>query len=430
MHHGKIAIINIFLCSGLFFTSLAFGQFEIVEPEPFRRDEIGDRSFHYNPQSFIDRFTYRFFPAYFREWEKNRRGFRISAGSVSSDDMFIASQFQEKWFLEENIFGTVQYRRDEDFDSRFDRLLLGAGINFLNNWSFTTLADLAQDKEDIDLRFDLEWVQNPPVSKINYTSNIPNKTTPPIGNRLRISLVLPDNYYNGKSNEGSYENKPLTIFGETALFIGTDSLLHLWINNNFDTQLLLNDDQSTYSYSQFSAGTRADLKVSEYLRLLLRLRGEKGNQERENSKVIHNNQTFDRKNLITETQFDLNVTPSLTLWIGHRYFYLREHDERPLDIQHTRFIKRSENCAHFGLIWSIENNFKFAPGIYLNSIDNTDRFTFNDQPLINDDDVTSRLSLPLLYEFSQHAGRLIIQPNLELPGNIFGGLNVQLQFLL
>ena len=141
------------LLSTLLYVDKGWSQFEIVEPEPFRREEQDDRSFDYDKQSFIDRFSYRFDLNSYREWEKYREGFRISAGSISSDEMYVASQFQKKWFLDDWLFTTLRYRRDEDFDSRFDRVLLGVGLQGFAHCSFTTLADVVQEKEDIDLHF-------------------------------------------------------------------------------------------------------------------------------------------------------------------------------------------------------------------------------------------------------------------------------------
>ena len=412
------------LLSTLLYVDKGWSQFEIVEPEPFRREEQDDRSFDYDKQSFIDRFSYRFDLNSYREWEKYREGFRISAGSISSDEMYVASQFQKKWFLDDWLFTTLRYRRDEDFDSRFDRVLLGVGLQGFAHWSFTTLADVVQEKEDIDLHFELGWQEQPRKPGQQYDE------TQGIGSRVRLALVLADRFFNGKNDEGFYSTKPVTVFAEGVHAFGLSSFVHFWANYNSKLSLTLHEDDSEFRYEQISGGARVDLALSEQLRLHLRLREEQGEQNRNGNPELTSVQDFDRESMIAEVQLDFQISEQISTWLGARYFFLDEDDQRINRLPKEREITRYESMGHTGVKWRISERLKFSPGVYLNYVDVTDEFPLNPQNSREDKELTGKFTFPVEIAFPYHDGRFIFQPTLEFPGHIFGGLNVQVQFLL
>lgn len=62
----------------------------IREPKPFRRDEgqILGRDFEFTTTGFLDRFSYRFRPQWNEQWRANPQAYRITAGSVRSDELY------------------------------------------------------------------------------------------------------------------------------------------------------------------------------------------------------------------------------------------------------------------------------------------------------------------------------------------------------
>lgn len=402
--------------------AIALAQFEVVEPEPFRGEEIADRSFSYNEQSFIDRFSYRFLPDLCRSWELYPEGYRSTIGSVSSDELYSVIQIRKRWLLDENLFASIRYRQDEDFDSAYQRLLVGAGFAWNEHLSLGVLADVAKRKEEIDLFFELEWQQ----LSLRPKENQPTKSD--AGNRARLILVRPDHFYNGKSSEGYYKQKPQTLFGELVLAFKRDTVLQLWLNYNPQLQLDLYSRSRVYRYRKLSAGARLDLGISETLRLLIRARREVGSESQHELDSPVRLQELDRNNLIMETQLDYQVMPKLGGWIGVRYFGLEEDDLRGPQRVHPNSLDRAEFMGHLGVIWRINKQWGFAPGAYFNGVV-IEQSQFpnlaTDRKL-----VTSKFTFPLIYRFERLEGTLIMQPNLESPGGIFGGLNVQVQFRL
>ncbi len=405
------------------FTSLiAHAQFEVVEPEPFRGDEVGDRSFSFNEQSFIDRFSYRFLPEFSRQWELHPEGYRSTIGSVSNDELYSVIQFRKRWLLDENVFTSVRYRQDEDFDSDYERLLVGSGISWNEHWSVGVLADITKQKKDIDLHFEFEWQQSP----LALASDQADKKQS--GHRARLVFVLPDHFYNGKSTYGHYRRKPQTFFGELVFALPRASVLQFWFNYNPKLELNLYEPSLMYSYKRLSGGMRIDVGASDALRLLARLRYETGSEDQRALDSDSLLQELRRRNLIMETQFDYQFIPNLSGWIGARYFGFEERDERP-GVQSPPFsTDRAEVMGHLGLIWYVGGRFRLAPGAYFN------RVNVQDSPLagssVDKDLITGKFSFPLIYDFEGYEGKLIVQPNLEFPGDIFGGLNVQVQWRL
>lgn len=433
----NIKIVIYILVFYIFFTNIliANAQYNVIEPEPFRRDEIGDRSFDYDKQSFVDRFTYRFTPQFVRAWNKTGEGFRITGGSVSKDETYTVAQLKKRWFFNDKFFGAIRFRRDEDFDSRFDRTLFGVGAQFFENWSFTFLGDVQAKKENIDLHFELTWEEFPRIDKYDYAqrfakTNLTSNQNKAVGNRARLALVLVDQFYNGKSEDGLYKQKPLTFFGEFQLHFSTTNQLHGWLNYNPKTELELYADNSLFQYEQFQAGVRLANELNKNVSSIISLSGQKGKQNRISLTQNIEEQDFERNNIIAEMEFRYRFSPTLLTWLGVRHFYFTEDDIRVTEASDSNQIDRNENMLHFGLVWNIQNNLIFRPGIYLNDIYNTEELSSDVSKNTLDNRVTGRLTFPLEIHFSQRNAIIVVNPTLEWPGDPFGGLNVQVQFEL
>jgi len=376
-----------------------------AEPEPFRQDEVDPRDdFEYSNEAFLHRFSYRIRTDWQRQWDGPREGFIITAGSTRTDELFVMHLLRKTIQLDETFFAVIRHQREEDFDTRYDRLLTGLGAKIYGGWAIALLGDVVAEKEDIDPQLELTW------------------EAPGGGSRFRAAVVATDTFFNRKNDEDSeYHEQPFTYFIEGKWQAREDLLLSAWFNWNSELELEYGDG-SRFRYEQFMHEATALWSATAGWRLLASVGNQYGERELRRPAETER-EHFDRRNTVLTLESEVDLADDLKTYHGFHYFFLEEegqyHEILPEDGDELR---RSEYMLYGGVIWALDAKFTLSPGVYLDFIDNRD-------PQSGDDKrgLIGKATLPVEYAFSPRA-RLAANPTVELHKANFGGFN--LQFLI
>lgn len=423
---AKLKVLTAFLFFNYLISSIAIAEFEVIEPEPFRLQESYEREFQLNDQSFVDRFSYRFTPESQLNWEKQGgQGFRITSGSVSNDETYTVAQLKKRWFFSDYLFGEIRHRRDEDFDSRFDQTLFGVGIRFLEHYTFSVLGDVQAKKQDIDLHLELSWYEN---SEGNNLKNLePEKlhnTSFNAGDRIRLALILSDHFYNGKTEEGSYQEKPQTLFAEWLNFLSSKSFFHFWFNyrlktryQSFQNNYLLNDEQLRFGSSSLLYFTN---KFALYLKFQY--------EDSERFEILEQlTSDFNRDHTSLTLEFRYEIKSNNLYFLGTHYLYFDEEKNNFATMDAINFHDRNDFIVYTGFRYSITDKLRFKPTLFLNKV--SLKKLNKESQVANTNELTGRITFPFEYLFENYNASLSVVPTIEWPGSPFGGLNIQVQFM-
>lgn len=382
------------------------------EPNPLRREDVIDgRDFEYNEISFLHRFTYRPRTDLQWAWIRDPSGFRVTAGSVRSDELYLDLLLRKRWALDERFFFEFRQEVAEDFDGNFARTIAGAGLNLGLGWSAAVLAELDGTKENIDTHLELTW----------------NGGT---GRRLRIAAVAPDTSFNEKTKANEeYSRNPYTIFLEGLWTTEAGVSGQGWVNWNTTTRLDRPGEGYDFTYRALQGGVRALVPWRQW-KFTAEGRFERGRNERipidfANATDVQQRQ-ISRRHAEARLELNREISEHWDGWVGYRYFHWLERERRPQDLTNDRRITRRESMLYAGVTWRIRDHIVFWPGLYLDFVDNRETYDFN--PARNDpeDGLVAKLALPIEILFKKGA-RLTINPTIRLDEFKFGGGNLQLQ---
>jgi len=127
-------------------------------------------------------------------------------------------------------------------------------------------------------------------------------------------------------------------------------------------------------------------------------------------------------NLNVETEWEL--TRTMRMWIGYRYFALTELYTDDLTPEGNGKIDRNENMLHAGVKWQIRDNIFLWPGLYVNQVDLQDHFPSDEERSWDSEGLVGKLTVPLELSLANGA---TITVNMSFRTDILrsGGYNVQ-----
>lgn len=163
------------------------------EPHPWRRDALLEgRSFDYDSEAFLQYFSFRHLS---RHPGPREDGIAATVGSVTSDRALSEYRLRKRFMFDGGRQSfTFQADRGEDFDGHYDRQLVGFSQRLANDWRLSLRGDVKGDKAESDVWFQGEWL-------------------PSDNHQLWLALILPDAYFNGKTDgELEYRSHPRTYF--------------------------------------------------------------------------------------------------------------------------------------------------------------------------------------------------------------------------
>jgi hypothetical protein len=371
-----------------------------TEPRPFRLEAaLAGRGFTYNSESFLHRWSYRqAFPLVGSGalWDT---GLWAGAGSVRSTEFYAQTWLHETIALED--WGALEFRyaRDEDYDGRYDRVLLGMGWRFAAGWTATLLGDVPGDKEDIDAQLELAWAEG--------------------AERFRAALVLTDFEYDQKQTAAEYGAEPMTLFAERWWTLGASTEVYAYANANFEArwhEFATNRDLADRA-AEGGLGVRHRLDDERMLRGYLR----GGSATRDDADPA-------AATRLAREHFDAALQYERPAWGRPAWFGLRllRLDEALASTAAptTRFEHR-ELLLYGGSRWRLSERTSFAPELELAWVDALDEVAAPGAPPVRV--LLGKLTLPLEVVLDRRRGvRLVFNPGLKLHELKFGGAQLTL----
>ena len=287
---------------------------------------------------------------------------------------------------------------------------------------FGVYSDIVAEKENVDLQFEAEWRESPEAQT--------EKRYKKEGNRFRTAFILTDHFFNQKSRDGEYTSNPYTFFAEGRYIPKEGSSISSWINFNPRTRLEFFEDEFSFIYRQFTGGARVKLPILYNTNLYITLKAEEGLRKREAlSEGFTTARDMRRYNEIFEAEITQDLNHEFQVWGGARYFRLLEKDRISSALKQEGELLRREPIIYSGILWKIEENIFFWPGIFISFLDNKNTSTVDAQEEKTSDTI-GKIDLPIEYQLSNHEAKFVFNPTFQFPRDFFGGFNVQVQFLL
>ena len=376
-------------------------------PEPFRRDRVDGRDFDYNAESFLHRFSFEPKPALGGHRGHQTDGLRGWAGSTRSNELYVEMDAGMTIEFDAPAFAAYQFRRREDFDGRYDANLFGMGL-FLGEFRFSVWGDVLGAKEDVDIHSELLW-------------------SPSAGNHVRFTLVSPDTWFNSKQGDGEYERQPYTYHVEGRWQALDDLQLYGFINHNNPVRLREDVQGFRFRDRQDSAGLGFDLRLGPELALGVEVEGLYGTRRRDG---LDEPEAADQRQ---RRQFGLAtmelrqwLRDDLKAWYGLRYLHFDERNRQPRAEDGGEILERRESLVYGGVRWRWREQITLAPGVFVNYVDNTERYPGDPEQDDGDRGVYGKLTPAVEVLVDRRTGGTItFNPSVRLHRAAFGGGNIQ-----
>lgn len=376
--------------------------------QPWRADAVVlGRDETYNPERFLHELTFRHqhpLPA------ATDNGVRGTGGSVSSRRLYFDFRFRQDFdFRGGNNGFLLDIQRSEDLDGAYQRQLVGFRQSVGADTEIWLQGDVFSDKAESDIY----------LSARHHLSE---------SSWVHASLILPDYYFNDKTNtEDRVAKEPRSWFlqwhrqGDTATE-GTTVSVNLSPDSRFVSQ---QQDLTVSNESQRVALTHRQ-QAGEWL-LGLHLEGERTRRDYSLQEPDGEVPTgFDRDHIeargtATLTSHRLAPTAGLAwLQLDETGFFGRELNDQGS-------IRRREPTVFGEVTFSVTPSTSFSPGIYLSAPDI--RQTFETERSRRHTGFTGKLALPIQTRLSAtDQAVLTLNPSFYLHKVGFGGGNLQLHW--
>lgn len=345
-----ICLMNPFKATALFFALISGGLLAQVlhpyEPTPFRREQLDGRPFRYDGMAFQHRLSYQPMPYLGSLRPVPDRVLQGTAGSISRREFYVRIEASAHIPLDGPLFSGYRFRRDEDFDGRFDWNLVGLGLEW-GQWRIAYWGDVVSDKEAIDTHLDLSWKD-------------PGKAM------FRFVWVMPEMIFNRKNPDAFYETRPHSLFlrGERWLTDRVAIKGFLQVNNRMELRdriaALVWENQAT------SGGGSLEILLTEDVAFELYAEGLTGDRVQQGlDEPLPSDFEFDR--LFRSATAELRrVRPGGALeWAGLRYL---SFEERWSGINFSDFDStenRRETTLYWGREIPMDERRSFIPALFL-----------------------------------------------------------------
>ncbi|MCA1805898.1 MAG: hypothetical protein LC646_11315 [Xanthomonadaceae bacterium] len=378
-----------------------------ADPQPFRmEDALAGRDIHYNDVSFLHRISFLPITPPSSGLAEDREGLFGSAGSTRSNELYALMHLQKTMPLDNDWFLRYRFQRDEDFDGRYDRNLLGVGRDFGEGWSASFSGDIEGDKSRIDLEAELTWRDG-------------------AGSHARLVLVAPDYLFNDKQEEAQFTRQPYTGFADLRWQWTEAIALLAFVNHNTDTSLRNESLDLDFHYRKTAGGVGIDADLGAW-QLRAWLEGEQGRRRHESLSASFAPARLSRRHHELGAELGRDLGPDLAGRAGVRVLRFEETGRHGGDPMDEVGLRRDETMLYAGVSWRLGARYRFYPTVYLNFIDNHERFPADPVRNRDDEGFVGKLGLPLEVLVHEASGAtLTFNPTLYLHRLAFGGGNLQ-----
>ncbi len=335
-----------FVLSGLLLMPLRAQMLHPYEPTPFRRDQLDGRPFAYDGMSFLHRLSYQPMPYLGRLQPVPDKVLQGTTGSISRNEFYTRIEATAHIPLDGPFFSGYRFRRDEDFDGRFDWNLIGLGLE-LGQWRLSYWGDVVAEKDAIDTHIDLSW-------------------TDPGRSMFRFVWVMPDMIFNRKSETAVYEPRPYTLFlrGERWLTERVALKGFAQVNN----RTVLRDTVAgvkTKNRAQ-SGGGSVEVRVSEDVSVEVYAEGLRGSRLRQGVlSPLQDDFDFDRFYRSATTEVRWRDAGGHSQWAGFRYLVFQETWEGLSGPAPDSEEDRREATLYWGREIPMQGALTFVPSLFL-----------------------------------------------------------------
>lgn len=324
------------------------------DPTPFRRDVFEGRDFVYDNLSFLHRLTYSPMPWLGRRDPLPENQFEGTVGSTRQDEFYARMLLRAHVAMDGPFFAGYRFRRDEDFDGRFDQSLIGLGVES-HGVRISIWGDIVGDKAANDLHAD-----------ISYTHEN--------GNRIRFAWVAPDAFFNQKSSDATYSVTPYTYYVQGRKMFTPKVALEGFAQIHPMAQL--EEDIGLISRNrERSGGLSLTFPLREHLTMEMYLEGSRTRRSRVATgapmpRELDLTRNFNSRGL----ELRRDTGNDREQWLGLRLFKLKETDHRPNLPDLDALRDREEFTIYLGQRLPLSDRIDFLPTVFLAHHDVTDHF--------------------------------------------------------
>lgn len=379
-------------------------------PEPFRRDRLEGREFSYNAESFLHRFSFEPMPATGPERYDLPDGMFGTGGSTRTDELYLRAHVHATLNMDGPGYLGYRFRRDEDFDGRYERNLLGIGAR-QPGWDAALWADVHAAKQDLDLQADLRLEDD-------------------AGSHIRLAVAAPEAIHNSKRQAGDsvYERRPYTYYASGTWQLPGEHAVYGFVDRNARTRLRDEATGVRVDDERLGAGVGVALSLGPAWTLGAEVEGLRGTREQVAlDEPVAAEQDLERSFDQATVELRQRLDGRHRAWYGVRYFRLVEDDRRPQDADAWRHIDRRERTLYGGLRWQWRDTVALRPGVLLHYVDNSERHPLAPENDDTDEGFYGKLTPAVEFLIDRRSGAfIVVNPTVRLHEAAFGGGNVQL----
>jgi len=374
----------------------------------FRGDEIDPRDYEYNDEYFLNVLSYQLPPFWRETWNQGKRGYRLTIGSVRSDEFYLQQELKVHLDLTEELEFQFDLIEDEDFDTRYRRNRAGLIYAFHEKWKSYAFVEGTALKEDNDLMFGAIF-------------------EPADGHWWELQYTGVDfNERKGKEDrEFTEDARGVLLRNEIPIFGGLSWETLIQLQLPMELVDPGEDLDLRFRKRLYEGGLRWRLASGETLRFFVS--GEdSGKTKDDQAAFMPSDQDLDRQALRagSECWWRGSYPFGADYHVGCSFFHFDERSVFPDDRAENEKHERDEFTVYGGLAFPVTELFWVRPALYIDYVRQSRVFR-ND--IIRNDrfhGIQSKLSGALEIRFSDTIS-LVINPNLDVDQMNWGGGNVQ-----
>jgi len=316
------------------------------EPTPFRRDQLDGRPYAYDGMSFLHRLSYQPMPYLGRLRPVPDKVLQGTSGSISRNEFYTRIEATAHIPLDGPMYSGYRFRRDEDFDGRFDWNLIGVGVE-LGQWRLSYWGDVVAEKDSIDTHMDISWKD-------------------PGSGMFRFVWVMPDMIFNRKSETAVYEPRPYTVFirGERRL---TERLMVKGFLQVDNRTVLRDMSEGLLTKNRArSGGGSVELQLTDAVVLEVYAEGLGGQRRRQDLfEALVTDFEFEREYRGTTAELRWSCADGFAQWTGFRRLSFREAWTGLSDSALDSEEDRREATLYWGREIPMRDGMLFIPSVFL-----------------------------------------------------------------
>lgn len=402
MHAAKSGLILLLLLSLL--NGALFGQ--SWNRAVFRNDEIEPRDFDFNEEYFLNIQSYRIHPGWDSLWNGYDKGFRLTVGSLRSDEFYIHQEVKLHFEGTEWLWFHYDLLQDEDYDTRYLRHRAALVFPVHEEWTVYGIGEGTATKEDNDIGAGAIYRPRP-------------------GDEWEVQITAVD-----FAEDKGKENRHYSMDAYGLLFkndVALSDSVSVGASVQLQLPMTLVDPGDTLEFHFRKKLYDGHLKwrLAEDAGLTFYAGAEETKKNAQYFLPVDPDQRLGRNSWLAGMEYlwpcDLFHADGMA---GVKYFHFRERSFFPELIGPDEKHQRDEFMLYGGLAWEVSEKVIFRPTVYLEYVSQNELYP--EKPDWNDrfNGFAGKASGAFEIRIKDTI-RLTINPNFDLDDLDWGGGNVQ-----